>query len=92
MIKRPKNFLFRPGDWVFLKVPTIARYEWHPFTISSSPERRDELWLHIRSAGHWTKRLYDYFKNYEDPKWVADIEGVQEDVSTSEDVHELMFL
>ena len=39
VIKRPKNFQYQPGDYVFLKVPTIASFEWHPFTISSAPEQ-----------------------------------------------------
>jgi predicted ferric reductase len=39
VIKRPPNFDFRPGDYVFVNVPVIAKYEWHPFTISSAPEQ-----------------------------------------------------
>jgi NADPH oxidase 5 len=37
-IKRPKDFDFQPGDYVFVNIPTIATSEWHPFTISSAPE------------------------------------------------------
>lgn len=40
IIKRPHNFNFAPGDWVFVKIPAIARFEWHPFTISSAPEQQ----------------------------------------------------
>ena len=65
VIRRPANFLFHPGDWIFIKIPAIAKMEWHPFTISSAPENRQELTLHIRSAGSWTNRLYDYFDNYD---------------------------
>lgn len=38
VIKRPFHFTFRPGDYVFINIPTIAKYEWHPFTLSSAPE------------------------------------------------------
>lgn len=38
MIKRPSHFCFRPGDYVFVNIPAIALYEWHPFTLSSAPE------------------------------------------------------
>ncbi|ELK05291.1 NADPH oxidase 5 [Pteropus alecto] len=41
LIKRPPLFNYRPGDYLYLNIPTIARYEWHPFTISSAPEQRD---------------------------------------------------
>lgn len=39
VIKRPPHFDFHPGDYVFVNIPVIANYEWHPFTISSAPEQ-----------------------------------------------------
>lgn len=62
VIKRPPNFDFCPGDYVFVNIPVIARYEWHPFTISSAPEQEDYIWLHIRAVGEWTNSLYLYFE------------------------------
>ncbi len=32
-----KNFEIA-GDYVFINIPAIAKFEWHPFTISSAPE------------------------------------------------------
>ena len=61
-IKRPHNFEFQPGDFVFVQIPSIATMEWHPFTISSAPEMEDVLWLHIRAVGQWTKRVYECFE------------------------------
>ena len=58
---RPTNFSYGPGDYIFIQIPTIAKYEWHPFTISSAPEQQGFLWLHIRSVGTWTKKLYEFF-------------------------------
>jgi hypothetical protein len=62
IIKRPHNFNFAPGDWVFIKIPAIAKFEWHPFTISSAPEQQDFFTIHIRGVGQWTNRLYSYFE------------------------------
>lgn len=62
VIKRPPHFYFRPGDYVFVSIPAIAKYEWHPFTLSSAPEQEDYMWLHIRGVGEWTNRLYSYFE------------------------------
>lgn len=42
VIKRPPHFHFHPGDYVFVNIPVIAKYEWHPFTISSAPEQEGE--------------------------------------------------
>lgn len=39
VIKRPQFFHFKPGDYVYINIPEIAKYEWHPFTISSAPEQ-----------------------------------------------------
>ncbi|KAK3800525.1 hypothetical protein RRG08_048728 [Elysia crispata] len=42
--------------------------EWHPFTISSAPEQEDTFWVHIRSAGHWTKNLREHLLTHYSPK------------------------
>uniref|UniRef100_A0A0A9XY48 NADPH oxidase 5 n=2 Tax=Lygus hesperus TaxID=30085 RepID=A0A0A9XY48_LYGHE len=62
VIKRPPHFDYHPGDYVFVNVPAIAKYEWHPFTISSAPEQEGYMWLHIRGVGEWTNRLHNYFE------------------------------
>ncbi|XP_005997125.1 NADPH oxidase 5 [Latimeria chalumnae] len=65
VIRRPQFFHYKPGDYVYLNIPAIAKYEWHPFTISSAPEQQESIWLHIRSLGQWTNRLYEYFRQTE---------------------------
>nr|CAD7198632.1 unnamed protein product [Timema douglasi] len=75
VIKRPYHFDFHPGDYVFVNVPAIAKYEWHPFTISSAPEQEDYMWLHIRGVGEWTNRLYNYFEREQDK-----LHNIQEDI------------
>ncbi|NXW37127.1 NOX5 oxidase, partial [Phaetusa simplex] len=67
VIERPQFFRYKPGDYVYLNIPAIATYEWHPFTISSAPEQQETLWLHIRSLGQWTNKLYEYFQQPELP-------------------------
>uniref|UniRef100_A0A7M4FQR9 NADPH oxidase 5 n=1 Tax=Crocodylus porosus TaxID=8502 RepID=A0A7M4FQR9_CROPO len=67
VIKRPQSFHYKPGDYIYLNIPAIAAYEWHPFTISSAPEQQDTIWLHIRSLGQWTNRLYEYVRQPEPP-------------------------
>ena len=72
VITRPSNFKYKPGDYLFVNIPAVARYEWHPFTISSSPEQRGVIWLHIRVVGTWTKKLYELYQRvdtYKGSKW-----------------------
>ena len=62
VVSRPESFHFQPGDYVYIQIPHIAKYEWHPFTISSAPEKAGYFWLHIRSVGTWTNKLYSFFE------------------------------
>jgi len=41
------NFRYKPGDYVFIQIPDIAQYEWHPFTISSAPEMEGKIMYYI---------------------------------------------
>ena len=45
----------RPGQYVILQVPTLSLWQWHPFTVSVS--QGNEIRLHIKTDGNWTKRL-----------------------------------
>ncbi|NXG03039.1 NOX5 oxidase, partial [Sakesphorus luctuosus] len=93
VIQRPKSFHFKPGDYVYLNVPAIASYEWHPFSISSAPEQPDTLWLHIRSLGQWTNRLYEFFQQLElpspEPKQPGMSQGWAQVSSGQGDAHRL---
>ncbi len=74
-IARPPGFSFAPGDYVFLRVPAIAKREWHPFTISSAPER-DNLTFHVRSLGDWTAALRRHVEKTPDaPELSACLDG-----------------
>ncbi len=55
-IARPAGFTFSATDYVFVRIPAVAKHEWHPFTLSSAPER-DTLTLHVRTLGNWTAAL-----------------------------------
>jgi hypothetical protein len=58
-LHRPEGFSFQPGDFLFVKIPALSRFEWHPFTISSAPEQADHLGLHVRGLGNWTNALHE---------------------------------
>lgn len=52
-----KDFDYNPGQYVFISVPEISLFQWHPISISSSPHQH-EVTLHIRKRGSWTKALH----------------------------------
>jgi predicted ferric reductase/Ca2+-binding EF-hand superfamily protein len=70
-LARPAGFTFNAGDFVFLNLPHIAKREWHPFTLSSAPER-DALTIHVRSLGNWTAALR---RDVESTEGTADAAG-----------------
>lgn len=53
---------------MLINIPKIAKYEWHPFTISSSPELTETMWLHVRNVGTWTGKLYNYYQKATRPE------------------------
>ncbi|KAI5647210.1 hypothetical protein M9H77_33215 [Catharanthus roseus] len=56
---KTKGLTYNPTSIVFVNVPSISKFQWHPFTISSSsylePER---LSVVIKGEGSWSKKLY----------------------------------
>eukprot|EP01127_Copromyxa_protea_P014318 TRINITY_DN3968_c0_g1_i1.p1 TRINITY_DN3968_c0_g1~~TRINITY_DN3968_c0_g1_i1.p1 ORF type:complete len:566 (-),score=129.27 TRINITY_DN3968_c0_g1_i1:52-1749(-) len=63
------SFKYKSGQYVFLQCPYIAAFEWHPFTISSSPDA-DYMSVHIRIVGDWTGDLYNLLNPTKKPSGV----------------------
>jgi len=53
---RRKGFVHDAGQYIFIQCSNVSILEWHPFTLTSSPEE-DFFSLHIRVAGDWTTAL-----------------------------------
>ncbi|CAB9518874.1 generating NADPH oxidase heavy chain subunit [Seminavis robusta] len=63
MIQFPKtnNFQFQAGQFVQVAVPSVRLWEFHPFSIASSPDE-SHITLYVRAlpdAKTWTRKLYD---------------------------------
>jgi NADPH oxidase len=52
------SFKYTAGQWLFIQVPEISRWQWHPFTITSAPED-PYVSVHIRQVGDFTRALGD---------------------------------
>ncbi|XP_033102237.1 cytochrome b-245 heavy chain-like isoform X2 [Anneissia japonica] len=53
---KKKGFKMQSGQYIFLKCPSLSHLQWHPFTLTSSPDE-DFFSVHIRTAGDWTTSL-----------------------------------
>jgi hypothetical protein len=64
-IRFQKKFMSKPqpGQYIYLKCFSIAKFEWHPFTVTSAPEE-EYVSVHIRASGNWTNDLAKKFAMY----------------------------
>ncbi|KAK8072106.1 Cytochrome b-245 heavy chain subunit beta [Apiospora saccharicola] len=52
------SFKYKAGQWLFLQVPGVSAYQWHPFTITSCPYD-PYVSVHVRQVGDFTRALGD---------------------------------
>ncbi|KAL7570213.1 hypothetical protein ACA910_020640 [Epithemia clementina (nom. ined.)] len=52
-----EGFDYNPGQYVYVAVPELSSFEWHPFSLSSAPHQM-VVTMHIRVAGSWTGALH----------------------------------
>lgn len=52
-----KPFAYSTGQYCFVMIPELSMFQFHPFTISSAPYE-EEISLHVRSLGNWTRQLH----------------------------------
>lgn len=57
-IRLPRTFPYLAGQYCELKLPSLSRFEWHPFTIASSPHESEMLFF-VKKSGDWTTKLHD---------------------------------
>ena len=61
-IEKPILFNYQPGQYAFLKVPSLNDMSWHPFSIASEPESNTvEFYIEVFKDG-WTEKLWDKLK------------------------------
>ncbi|KAF2835393.1 hypothetical protein M501DRAFT_1060909 [Patellaria atrata CBS 101060] len=46
---------YKAGQYIFLQVPNVSFFQWHPFTISTCNSKR--MQVHIKTEGNWTNKL-----------------------------------
>jgi NADPH oxidase 1 len=76
-IEKP-SFLYQPGQYLFMNVPAVSKFQWHPFTISSCPEE-GFVSVHIRILGDWTKQVAEVMGCLNDSKTPGKIPRVMID-------------
>lgn len=53
---RKPSMRYKAGQWIFINVPSVSKYQWHPFTITSCPYD-PYVSVHVRQVGDFTRSL-----------------------------------
>jgi len=69
--KRPWDY--KAGQYVFVQVSELSRFQWHPFTVSTCINNR--MQVHIKADGDWTNALRDLAKNSDKSKMKIGLGG-----------------
>ena len=56
-LKLSKNFC---GKLIYINIPTINKFEWHPFITSSYNSYKSEVSIHVKGNGDWTNKIIKY--------------------------------
>jgi predicted ferric reductase len=54
------------GQYVFLNFPEVSKWEWHPYTLASSP-LEEHMEVNIKKLGDHTKQLVESCQNGDHP-------------------------
>ncbi|KAI9824699.1 MAG: hypothetical protein M1826_007277 [Phylliscum demangeonii] len=53
---RKPSMKYKAGQWLFINVPSVSKFQWHPFTITSCPYD-PYISVHVRQVGDFTRDL-----------------------------------
>mmetsp|Transcript_9287 Transcript_9287/g.13747 ORF Transcript_9287/g.13747 Transcript_9287/m.13747 type:complete len:959 (+) Transcript_9287:157-3033(+) len=65
-LKKPVRFQFSPGQYAYLKFPSVDGFNWHPFSIASAPGADVlEFCIEVCDEGSWTAKLWNCIDKYD---------------------------
>ena len=68
-----KAMSYKAGQYLLLNIPGLSdSFDYHPFTITSSPDADPYVSVHIREVGEWTRSVGPYFRIHQHDKTLGD--------------------
>lgn len=69
ILPKDPSLKFSPTSVIFMKVPSISKFQWHSFSITSSSSVDDNtMSVIVKCEGRWTSSLYDLIQAELDSK------------------------
>ncbi|KAG6548648.1 hypothetical protein Mapa_009802 [Marchantia paleacea] len=66
---KPEYLTYYPLSHLFVLLPSVSRFEWHPFSTASSPlDETNQICIYIKPLGGFTKQLHDVLIDYKQHK------------------------
>lgn len=72
-IPESRVWSYRAGQYIFLQVPDISFFQWHPFTVSECVGK--DMKVHIKAGGDWTGKLKGLAKGQKSVKIDVGVNG-----------------
>ena len=72
-VPHTRPWAYKAGQYVFVQVPQLSRFQWHPFTVSTCIDNR--MQVHIKADGDWTNGLHDLAKKGQKTKIKIGLDG-----------------
>jgi len=70
-----KHQFHEPGQYCFVNVPAISLWEWHPFSLCSSPfDENAQICVKNMGQGTFTGKLFELAQS-ENPEFVINVDG-----------------
>ncbi|KAM7475490.1 hypothetical protein LguiB_022733 [Lonicera macranthoides] len=67
ILPKDPRLKYAPTSVIFLKIPTLSKFQWHSFSISSSSSvDHNTISVIIKSEGRWTNSLYNLIQSEPD--------------------------
>ncbi|KAI4364718.1 hypothetical protein MLD38_020773 [Melastoma candidum] len=82
-LAKTPGLMYNPTSIVFVNIPAVSKWQWHPFTISSdSSLEQDKLSVVIKKEGSWSGKLCEILSSSQIDRLEVAIEGPYGPVST----------
>jgi len=54
------TYRFIPGQYMFICIPQLGFFDWHPFSISVDDQDSTKVAFYVKNLGDWTERLMHF--------------------------------